>query len=109
MEEYYSTLFHELTHATGHAKRLARPGITDSAKFADHGYSREELIAEMGAAFLCGHTGVSPATLDNSAAYVAQWLKVLQGDARLVVHAGAAAQRAVDHILGRTFADDSTS
>ncbi len=106
MEEYYSTLFHELTHASGHEKRLGRPGVTDPVKFGDHAYSREELVAEMGAAFLCGHTGISPATIRNSAAYLASWLKVLQGDGRLVIQAAAAAQRAVDHILGRTFAED---
>src|SRR5207302_4000497 len=68
-ELYYSTLFHELTHSTGHPARLARKGITDAILFGSHEYSREELIAEMGAAFLCGHCGIDAATLAESSSY----------------------------------------
>jgi antirestriction protein ArdC len=100
-EMYYSTLFHELGHSTGHATRLSRPGITDPTKFGDHAYSREELIAEMTSAFLCGHCEIAPATLENQAAYLASWLKVLRGDSTLVVQAAAAAQKAADWILDR--------
>ena len=99
--EYYSTLFHELTHATGHESRLHREGICEVAQFGSRTYSKEELIAEMGAAFLCGHCGIEDTTLDNSAAYIQGWLKKLRGDSRLVVHAAAAAQKAADFILGR--------
>lgn len=105
-EELYSTLFHELVHSTGNSKRLGRPGVTDAVLFGSHAYSKEELVAEMGAAFLCGHTGIDTATLDNSAAYIASWLDKLRNDKRLVVHAAAAAQKAADHILGRELAQN---
>ncbi len=100
-EEYYSVLFHELSHSTGHKSRLDRSGISESHSFGDSVYSREELVAEMGAAMLCGHCGIDSATLDNSAAYLAGWVKVLRGDSRLVVTAAAQAQKAADLILGR--------
>jgi antirestriction protein ArdC len=99
--EYYGTLFHELVHSTGHESRLSREGIVDRVRFASHAYSREELIAEMGAAFLAGETGIAPATLDNSVAYLQNWVRVLKGDARLVVQAAGAAQKAVDWLRGR--------
>jgi antirestriction protein ArdC len=102
---YYSTLFHELTHSSGHESRLARKGITDAAMFGSHEYSREELIAEMGAAFLCGTAGIEVATLQDSTAYLASWIKVLKGDSRLVITAAAQAQKAADVILGRNLED----
>ena len=97
---YYSTLFHELTHSTGHESRLARKGITDAALFGSHEYSREELVAEMGAAFLCGHCGIDAATLTESTSYIAGWLQAVQNDTRMVVLAAAQAQKAADLILG---------
>jgi len=100
-EEYYCTLFHELGHSTGHDKRLGRKGITDPVMFGSHGYSKEELVAEMTAAFLCGHCGIENATLDNSAAYIAGWLRKLRDDRKLVIEAAAQAQKAADLILGR--------
>lgn len=108
-EAYYSTAFHEMTHSTGHADRLARQGITElgaNHKFGDPAYCKEELIAEMGAAFLCGHTGIEQTTIEQSAAYLDNWVKVLKGDSKLVVSAAGAAQRAVDLILGTTFDND---
>ena len=69
-EEYYSTLFHELTHSTGHKSRVGRDGIEHLNTFGSESYSKEELIAEMGAAMLCGVTGISPAVIENSAAYL---------------------------------------
>jgi antirestriction protein ArdC len=102
-EDYYATLFHELTHASGHPNRLARLSPTDApARFGSADYSREELVAEMGSAFLCAEAGISCATIENQAAYVAGWVKALQGDARAVVIAASQAQRAADHVLGRT-------
>jgi antirestriction protein ArdC len=101
-EEFYSTLFHELTHSTGHSSRLNRDGIVEGHRFGDPTYSKEELIAEMGAAMLCGLAGIEQVTLANSAAYVSSWLEVLRGDARMVVSAAAAAQRAADLIAGTT-------
>lgn len=106
-EEYYSTLFHELTHSTGHESRLKREGITEAHYFGDSVYSKEELIAEMGAAFLCAHTGIETVTLENSASYVNGWLKVLKGDSKLVISAASKAQKAVDLILGKQFNKES--
>ena len=99
-EEYYSTLFHELTHSTGHPNRLNRQTLTDFEAFGDSNYSREELAAEMGAAFLCGFTGIENRTIENSAAYLASWLKALKEDHRMVVIAASQAQKAVELILG---------
>ena len=98
--EYYSVLFHELTHATGAASRLNRPGVTDAANFGSDQYSKEELVAEMGAAFLCGHAGIEGRTINNSAAYLQNWLSKLQNDSKLIVQAAAQAQKAADFILG---------
>jgi antirestriction protein ArdC len=99
-EEYYSTLFHELTHSSGHASRVGREGIEDIAAFGSESYSKEELIAEMGAAMLCGVTGISPATIPNSAAYLQGWISRLRGDSKLLVSAASQAQKAVDYIQG---------
>ena len=101
-EEYYSTLFHELTHSTGHASRVGREGIEKLNTFGSESYSREELIAEMGAAMLCGVTGIAPATLDNSAAYLQSWISRLKSDSKLIVQAASAAQKAADYILRHT-------
>ena len=101
-ETYYAALFHEMTHSTGHVNRLKREGIYEPHSFGDAIYSKEELIAEMGAAFLCAHANIAPVTLQNSASYIAGWLKQLRNDKKLVVHAAAQAQKAVNLILGRT-------
>jgi antirestriction protein ArdC len=102
-EDYYSTLFHELTHSTGHESRLNRKGVAGSegewAAFGSTPYAREELVAEMGAAFLCGQAGIVERTLDNSASYLAGWLERLRNDNKLVVLAAAQAQKAADFIL----------
>lgn len=105
-EEFYATLFHELTHSTGHESRLNRPGVTSLISFGSRSYSKEELIAEMGASFLCGHCGIENAVIENSAAYISGWLRKLRDDKRLVVHAAAAAQKSADFILGRRNSDD---
>jgi antirestriction protein ArdC len=104
-EAYYGTLFHEATHSTGHHKRLARPDLLEAHAFGDPSYSREELVAEMGAAFLSGHTGIAAATLSDSASYLASWLRVLKSNRKLVVQAAAQAQKAADLILVITHAD----
>jgi antirestriction protein ArdC len=108
-ERYYSTLFHELTHATGHERRLNRPTLVDLCPFGSTNYSKEELVAEMGAAYLCAFAGIENRTIDNSAAYIAAWLHRLKDDARLVVHAAAQAQRAVDFIMGASAAPTLSS
>jgi antirestriction protein ArdC len=105
-EEYYSTLFHELVHATGHETRLNRATLTEKAGFGSNPYCKEELIAEMGAAFLCGHAEIVERTIDNSAAYIKGWLEKLKSDKTLIVQAAAQAQRAADFILG-TLPQDS--
>jgi antirestriction protein ArdC len=101
-EGYYSTLFHELVHSTGHEKRLKRSTLTESAGFGSNPYCKEELIAEMGAAFLCGQAEIAERTIDNSAAYLKGWLEQLRQDKLLIIQAAAQAQRAADFILGRT-------
>jgi antirestriction protein ArdC len=104
-EEFYSVLFHELTHATGHGSRLNRKGVAGTegnwSSFGSNPYAKEELVAEMGSAFLCGEAGILQRTIDNSAAYVASWLKRLKDDSKLVVQAAGAAQKAADFILGK--------
>jgi antirestriction protein ArdC len=104
-EEYYSTLFHELTHSTGHASRIGREGIEILNTFGSESYSKEELVAEMGAAMLCGVTGIAPATLQNSAAYLKTWIERLRSDSRLLVSAASAAQKAADYIRGESAKD----
>lgn len=98
--EYYSVLFHELTHSTGHAKRLKRD-LT--GHFGGNSYSQEELIAEMGAAYLCGLCGIETATIDNSAAYIKGWLSKLKSDNKFIVMAASKAQHAVDYITNAQF------
>jgi antirestriction protein ArdC len=99
VEAYYSTLFHELTHSTGHVSRLNRKEITDPIRLGSDPYSREELVAEMGAAFLSTHCGIENTTINQSASYIQSWLKKLSDDRKLVVQAAAQAQKACDFIL----------
>ena len=75
--------------------------------FGSHEYSKEELVAEMGAAFLCGHAGIEQSVIVNSAAYIRGWLKALKNDKMLLVHAAAQAQKAADYILGKGGDKDS--
>lgn len=96
--EYYSTAFHELTHSTGHSKRLNR--LTATAHFGSEIYSKEELVAEIGAAALMNYTGIETAkAFRNSAAYIQSWLRALQNDKRLIVSASGAAAKAFDYII----------
>jgi len=99
-EEYYSTLFHEAIHSTGHKTRLNRTTLTEKTAFGSETYSKEELVAEIGAAMLCGTAGIENSTLENSAAYIQSWLRVLKKDSRMVVMAAGQAQKAADYILG---------
>ena len=97
--EYYSTVFHELTHSTGHFSRLNR--LTQSAFFGSEDYSKEELVAEIGAAALVNHVGLETSnSIRNSAAYIQNWLKVLRDDKRFIVSASGRAEKAVNLILG---------
>jgi antirestriction protein ArdC len=104
-EEYYSTLFHELVHSTGHETRLNRSTLTEKAGFGSNPYCKEELIAEMGAAFLCGQAEIVERTIDNSVAYIKGWLEQMKSDKTLIVQAAAQAQRAADFILGTMTAE----
>lgn len=99
-EEYYSTLFHELAHSTGAKNRLDRDGVTGGSTFGSHAYSFEELIAECGAAFLCGVAGIDAATVDNSASYLSHWIKKLKSEPLWMVKASSAAAKAADFIRG---------
>jgi antirestriction protein ArdC len=98
-EEYYSTLFHELAHSTGHPTRLNRSTLTNFERWGDSTYSKEELVAELSAAFLAGYCGIDGKTLTNSASYLANWLQALRNDSRMIVVAGSQAQKATDLIL----------
>lgn len=95
-ESYYATALHELTHWTKHASRLDRD--LGRQCFGDSGYAREELVAELGAAFLCADLGITPDIREDHADYIASWLKVLQEDKRAIFSAAAHAQRAADFL-----------
>ena len=103
-KRFYKSLYHELTHASGAAKRLARKTLLENkgqvmGSLAT--YSKEELVAELGAAFLCAHAGIVIDDHENSAAYLDGWLKVLKqgSNRRWIVEAAGQAQKAVDYIL----------
>ncbi len=96
---YYGTLFHELIHSTGHQKRIGRKEVFQNPRYGTEMYSLEELVAEMGSCYLKSHTGTPIADLDNSAAYIREWLEVFKGDKRFVVMAASKAQQAVEYIL----------
>lgn len=96
-ESYYSVLLHELTHWTGHKDRLAREY---GKRFGDSAYAFEELIAELGSAFLCAKIGISESPRLDHAQYLANWISVLKNDKRAIVTAASQAQKASDYILG---------
>jgi antirestriction protein ArdC len=100
---YYHTLFHELTHATGHESRLGRlKGTALLARFGSEPYAKEELVAEMGASYLSGIAGIQATQEDQTVAYIQGWLEALKKDPKLLIHAAAQAQKAADFILGVT-------
>lgn len=102
--EYYSTTFHELTHSTGAKNRLNRDGIVKNDGFGNNLYSKEELVAEMGAAMLLHITNLDiPTTLTNNAAYIKGWLKQIKEEPKILVFAASQAEKAVKYILnGKT-------
>ncbi|WP_110633547.1 DUF3275 family protein [Salinicola salarius] len=95
-DSYYSVALHELTHATGHESRLARIGITDPEPFGSDRYALEELVAQLGSAFLCGHFGIRNEAFD--AAYIASWISVLQADKKAIFRATGAARLAAEFL-----------
>lgn len=97
-ESYYATIAHELTHWTRHPKRLDRS--FGRKRWGDEGYAQEELVAELGAAFLCADLEITPEVRDDHAAYIESWLKVLKNDKRAIFTAAAHAQRAADFLSG---------
>lgn len=100
-ESYYSTLFHELVHSTGAEKRLNRKSITEMNEFGSEMYSIEELIAELGSAYLSSFTGILDKQIQNSVAYINGWLSKLKNDKRFILQASGQAQKAVDLIQNR--------
>jgi antirestriction protein ArdC len=97
-ESYYATLAHETTHWTRHEKRLNRE--FGRKRFGDEGYAMEELVAELGSAFLCADLELTPELRDDHASYLASWLKVLKNDPRAIFTAASHAQRAADFLNG---------
>ena len=97
-ESYYSTLIHELTHWTGHASRLGR---SFGKRFGDKAYAFEELVAELGAAFMSADLNLTPETRDDHAEYLGYWLDVLKGDKRAIFTAASHAQRAADFLTAQ--------
>lgn len=101
-ERYYSTLFHEMVHSTGHQSRLDRPEVSHSTSFGSSDYCREELVAEMGASFLNAHAGIqTEQTEEQHAAYLQAWKQKLRDDNRLIVSAAGRAQKAANFILNK--------
>lgn len=97
-EEYYSVMFHELGHSTGHESRLNRACLNE---VEIDNYGKEELVAEMTSAFLCGHCRIEQPVIKNQAAYLKGWASKIKEDKYMVVHAAGAAQKAADLILGK--------
>ena len=100
IEGYYGTAFHELTHSTLKSTRCDRKAENKKAAFGSKEYSREELVAEMGSAFLSNTAGLDTSkTLDNSVAYLQSWIKKLQNDPKMIVQASSQAEKAAEYIL----------
>jgi len=107
-DSYYATLFHELVHASGAPRRLNR--FQDAQRDHLDKYSFEELVAEFGAAFLCGFVGLhNPTREAQQASYIEGWSQALRRDNRLIVRAASAAQRAADYIRGKTVAKEEVA
>lgn len=94
-----------MIHSTGHKTRLNREGVTGKIAFGSENYSKEELIAEIGASMLSAQVNIDTAIIDNNASYIANWLKALRDDKTLIVKAAQKAQKASDFVLGRVFED----
>jgi antirestriction protein ArdC len=97
-ESYYATLAHECTHWTKHCRRLDRE--FGRKRWGDEGYAMEELVAELGAAFLCASLELTPELREDHASYLDHWLKVLKADKRAIFTAAGHAQRAADFLQG---------
>ena len=99
-EDYYATLFHELVHSTGHSTRLNRKEIAERTRFGSSDYSKEELVAELGACYLLCHADCqTEIRIDNSAAYIQSWLTKLKDDPKFILEASGKAVKAVEYIV----------
>lgn len=103
-ENYYAVALHELTHWTGHSSRLARKY---GKRFGDAAYAFEELVAELGAAFVIGHVGLIDATIEHHGSYVASWIEVLKEDKTAIFTAAKAASQAYDYIMNKCYSPES--
>ncbi len=106
-DSYYGTLAHEMTHWTGSTSRLARE--FGSKRFGSQGYAMEELVAELGAAFLCADLELALEAREDHPAYIGNWLEVLSNDSHAVFTAAAHAQRAADFIHGKTVSQEAAA
>jgi len=106
-ESYYSTLAHELTHWTKHPSRLARD--FGRKQWGDEGYAQEELVAELGAAFLCADLELASEPREENASYAANWLEILRDDTHFIFKAAAHAQRAADYLASFNRGEDATA
>jgi len=107
-EAYFATLMHELVHSTAHPTRLNRPVFEEQVNFGSESYGAEEILAEIGAAFLCSEAGIDNIT--PCTGYVASWLlKALRNDSSYIIRAASQAQKAADWILGTHHHDDTLS
>jgi antirestriction protein ArdC len=97
-EGYYSTLFHEMAHSTGHTTRLDRDGIIGHHQKGSKGYAREELVAELTSAFLCSKAGIENDVIENNAAYIQNWLGALKNDKMIVYDAMKDAFKAIEYL-----------
>ena len=98
-EDFYATKFHELGHSTGHNSRLNRKDFA-GCSFGTYNYSKEELVAEMSSAFLCGMARIDKETIENASAYVQSWIKVLKDDEKMLIQAAGLAKKVTEYILG---------
>ena len=103
--EYYSTLFHELSHSTGHKSRVGRD--LNPTHFGSESYSKEELVAEISACFLCSSVGIEQ-TFDNSTAYIKGWLSKLKSDNKLIISAASQAKKSAEFIMGNVETEKET-
>ncbi len=92
-------MFHELAHSTGHAERLNRKELVEHGGFGKENYSKEELTAELTAAYICAVCGIEEPVINNSTAYIQGWLMALKNDRKLILNAATQAQAAADYIL----------
>lgn len=108
-EEFYSVLWHEIGHSTGHISRLARKEVMEVNEFGSESYGSEELVAELTSSMLCGVAGISNQTIDLAASYIDGWLSVIRKDKKMITVAAARAQASADYVLGRSFTQEEPS